>query len=183
LYSGEATGTANGAIQFPVAIKAPVKIICVGKLREPFWKAAQEEYVKRLQSFTTRLEIIEVADEATPDDASPAQENIGREREAERILARIGERNYVIALDGSHGKTFTSPAFAAHLETLLASGVATSYVFIIGGSLGLHETVIERADLSLSFGQFTYPHQMMRAILLEQLFRAGKISAGQAYHK
>ncbi len=166
-----------------MAIKAPIKIIAVGKLREPFWKAAQEEYAKRLQTFTTRLEIIEVSDEATPDDASPAQENIGREREAERILAKIAPRDYVIALDGSRGKSLTSPDFAAHLENVLASGTAPGFTFVIGGSLGLHETVIERADLLLSFGAFTYPHQMMRIILLEQLFRAGKISAGQAYHK
>ncbi|MBC7806071.1 MAG: 23S rRNA (pseudouridine(1915)-N(3))-methyltransferase RlmH [Akkermansiaceae bacterium] len=160
-----------------------MKIIAVGKLREPFWKAAQEEYAKRLQSFTTRLEIIEVSDEATPDDASPAQENIGRERESERILTKITPRDYVVALDGPRGKSLTSPAFAAHLETLLASSAATGFVFVIGGSLGLHENVIGRADLLLSFGMFTYPHQMMRVILLEQLFRAGKISTGQAYHK
>lgn len=166
-----------------MALKAPIKIVAVGKLREPFWKAAQEEYAKRLQSFATKLEIVEVADEPTPDDASPAQENIGREREAERILAKLGERSYVIALDGSRGKSLTSPAFAAHLENCLASGTAPGFVFVIGGSLGLHETVIERADFLLSFGAFTYPHQMMRVILLEQLFRAGKISAGQAYHK
>lgn len=166
-----------------MAIKAPIKIVAVGKLREPFWKAAQEEYSKRLQSFTTRLEIIEVADEATPDEASPAQESIGREREAERILAKVGERSYIIALDGSRGKSLTSPAFAVHLETLLATSATSTFTFVIGGSLGLHETVLERADFLLSFGSFTYPHQMMRVILLEQLFRAGKISAGQAYHK
>lgn len=166
-----------------MAIKAPVKIIAVGRLREPFWKAAQEEYGKRLQTFTTKLEIVEVADEATPDDASAAQEHLGREREADRILAKVGDRSFVIALDGSQGKSMTSPAFAAHLESLLASGDAANFVFVIGGSLGLHESVLQRADLLLSFGAFTYPHQMMRVILLEQLFRAGKISAGQAYHK
>ncbi|MBC8143097.1 MAG: 23S rRNA (pseudouridine(1915)-N(3))-methyltransferase RlmH [Armatimonadetes bacterium] len=162
--------------------KAAVKIIAVGKLRESYWKAAQEEYAKRLQAFTTRLEIVEVGDEPTPDDASPAQETAGRDREAERILAKIVPRDFVIALDGT-GKIFTSPAFATHLETLLAEGVASNFVFVIGGSLGLADAVRERADLLLSFGAFTYPHQQMRIMLLEQLFRAGKISAVQAYHK
>ena len=164
-------------------MKCPIRIIAVGKLREPFWKDAVAEYAKRLQSFTTRLDLIEVADEATPDDASPAQEMSGREREGERILARIGERDHVIALDGSRGESFTSPAFAARLENLLAGGTASGFMFVIGGSLGLAGSVLARADLLLSFGTFTYPHQMMRVILLEQLFRAGKISAGQAYHK
>ena len=159
-----------------------MKIIAVGKLREPFWKAAQSEYVKRLAAFTTRLDIVEVADEPIGDNASPAQETAVRDKEAERILAKIADRDYVIVLDG-RGESFTSPAFAVYLESLLGAGSASGFVFVVGGSLGLAAPVIARANLSLSFGAFTYPHQLMRVVLLEQLFRAGKISAGQAYHK
>lgn len=166
-----------------MAAKPQVKILAVGKLREPFWKAAQEEYTKRLTGYTSRIEVVEVADEASPDDASTAQEAAVRLREAERLLAKISERDYVIALDGTHGKVFTSPAFAAHLETLAANGDASAFVFVIGGSLGLHESVRTRANLLLTFGSFTYPHQMMRVILLEQLYRASKIARGEAYHK
>lgn len=164
-------------------MKPALRIVAVGKLREPFWAAAQDEYVKRLRTHSTRLEIVEVADEPTPDDAAPAQEGTTRDREAERILSRLLPRDYVIALDGTRGTSFTSPAFAAQLQTLLATGTTSGFTFIIGGSLGLSDAVLSRANLLLSFGAFTLPHQLMRVVLLEQLFRAAKITAGQAYHK
>lgn len=161
--------------------KFAVSVICVGKLRETFWKDAEAEYTKRLSAFTTRLNMIEVADEPTPEGASPATEEAIRAKEGERILARLGERDYVIALDRG-GVTLDSPKFSARLEKLAADGAST-FSFVIGGSLGIHDSVLTRADLTLSFGAFTYPHQLMRVILLEQLYRAAKIARGDAYHK
>jgi len=162
--------------------KPAITIIAVGKLRESYWRDAEAEYRKRLGAHTTKLTIVEVADEPTPDDASAAQEETIRRREGERILAQIGDKDYAVALDLG-GKTLDSVAFAAHLERATAERGASRFTFVIGGSLGLHEAVLARADLRLTFGAFTYPHQMMRIILLEQLFRAGKINRGEAYHK
>jgi 23S rRNA (pseudouridine1915-N3)-methyltransferase len=159
-----------------------IRILAVGRLREAFWRDAEAEYRKRLSGYTAKIEVVEVADEPTPDNASPAQEEATRLREAERLLARLTDREYVIALDGG-GREFTSPAFAAHLGTLASERGAGDLAFVIGGSLGLHESVRARAGLVLSFGRFTYPHQLMRVILLEQLYRAAKISANEAYHK
>jgi 23S rRNA (pseudouridine1915-N3)-methyltransferase len=166
-----------------MAAKPQVRVIVVGKLRERYWQDAEAEYRKRLTSYTTRLEVLEVADEPTPDDASPAQEQTIRQKEAERLLSKIGEREYVVALDGSQGKSYSSPAFAAHLEKVLAEGGQSVLTFIIGGSLGLHETLLARADLAVSFGAFTFPHQLMRVLLLEQMYRAFKIQRGEPYHK
>lgn len=166
-----------------MAGKPQIKIIAVGKLRETFWRDAEAEYRKRLTAYTSKLAIAEVADEATPEDASPAQENLVKKREGERILAQIAARDYVIALD-RQGESLDSPAFAAHLEGVAVSGGAGgTLTFVIGGSLGLHESVLARADFALSFGAFTYPHQMMRVILLEQIYRAAKIQRGENYHK
>jgi len=159
-----------------------IRVIAVGKLREAFWRDAEAEYRKRLSGYTTRLEVIEVADEPTPDNASPAQEDAARLREGERILARLSEREHVIALD-SAGRAFSSPAFAAHLQNLATQGGVSDVAFVIGGSLGLHESVRARAGLLLSFGAFTFPHQLMRVVLLEQVYRAFKIARGEPYHK
>jgi 23S rRNA (pseudouridine1915-N3)-methyltransferase len=166
-----------------MAAKPQVRIIVVGRLRERYWQDAEAEYRKRLTSYTTRLEILEVSDEPTPDDASPAQEQAIRQKESERLLAKIGEREYVVALDGGRGKAYTSSTFAAHLEKVLADGGHSVLTFVIGGSLGLHETLLARADLTLSFGAFTFPHQLMRVLLLEQIYRAFKIQRGEPYHK
>ena len=166
-----------------MAAKPQVKIVAVGRLRERHWQEAEAEYRKRLGAYTSRLEIIEVADEPTPDDASPAQEATIRQREAERILARLSEREYVIVLDGSRGRSFTSPAFAAHLERIAAEEGRSALAFVIGGSLGLDESVLARADLLLSFGAFTLPHQLMRVVLLEQVYRAARIVRREPYHK
>jgi 23S rRNA (pseudouridine1915-N3)-methyltransferase len=165
-----------------MAARPQMSIVAVGRLREAFWKDAEAEYVKRLTAYTSKITVVEVADEPTPDDASAAQEETIREREAARLLAKIGARDYVIALDRT-GRAFDSPGFAAHLERMAADGEASALTFIIGGSLGLHASLLDRANLVLSFGAFTFPHQLMRVILLEQLYRAAKIQRGEAYHK
>jgi 23S rRNA (pseudouridine1915-N3)-methyltransferase len=163
--------------------KPQITLLCVGKLKETFWKDAEAEYLKRLQSYTTKIRVIEILDEPTPENASAATEAQIREREGEKLLgklAKLTERAYVIVLD-SQGKSFDSVAFATHLESVLLS--YSEIVFIIGGSLGLSESVKEKAHLILSFGKFTLPHQLMRVVLLEQIFRAGKIGRGENYHK
>ncbi len=156
-------------------------IIAVGRLRETFWKEAEAEYLKRLAGHTSKIVVVEVADEPTPEAASEAQNELIRQKEATRILSQVGERDYVIALD-SAGKSLNSVRFAAHLEYLATEGNSV-FTYIIGGSLGLHTSVHGRANLVLSFGAFTYPHQLMRIILLEQLYRASKIARGENYHK
>lgn len=158
-----------------------VTIVAVGRLRETFWKDAEAEYLKRLSGHMSKIAVAEIPDEPTPEDASEAQEEAIRQKEGTRILAQLGERDYVIALDRT-GKTFNSLTFAAHLERLATEG-NSAFAYVIGGSLGLHSSVLTRADLLLSFGAFTYPHQLMRVILLEQLYRASKISRGENYHK
>jgi 23S rRNA (pseudouridine1915-N3)-methyltransferase len=163
--------------------KPQITLLCVGKLKETFWKDAEAEYLKRLQSYTTKITVIEIPDEPTPENASVATEAQISEREGEKILAKIAktsERAYIIALD-SQGKQFDSITLATHLESVLLSH--SEFVFVIGGSLGLSESVREKAHLILSFGKFTLPHQLMRVVLLEQIFRAGKIGRGESYHK
>jgi 23S rRNA (pseudouridine1915-N3)-methyltransferase len=161
--------------------RVQVTIIAVGRLRETFWKEAEAEYLKRLSGHTSKIAVVEVADEPTPEDASESQEETIKQKEGARILAQIGERDYVIALDRT-GKIFDSLAFAAHLERLATEG-NSAFTYIIGGSLGLHTLVLSRANTCLSFGAFTFPHQLMRIILLEQLYRASKIARGENYHK
>jgi 23S rRNA (pseudouridine1915-N3)-methyltransferase len=165
-----------------MAAKPQVKIIAVGRLRERHWQDAEAEYRKRLASYTAKLTVAEVADEPTPDAASDAQEEVIRQREGDRLLAQIGQREYVIALDRS-GRSFDSPGFAAHLDRVTAEESASALTFVIGGSLGLSAPVLDRANLILSFGAFTYPHQLMRVILLEQIYRTARIQRGEPYHK
>ena len=163
-------------------MRPQITILCVGKLRERYWQDAEAEYRKRLGAYTVKWTVTEVADEPTPDDASPAQEETIRRKEGERLLAKIGERDYVIALD-REGQAFDSPGFASHLEWATAENGASAFVFVIGGSLGLHQSVLDRAKLRVSFGAFTFPHQLMRVLLHEQLYRAFKILRGEPYHK
>ena len=165
-----------------MAARPALTLLAVGKLREVFWQDAQAEYRKRLSAYTTRLSIIEVTDEPTPDTASPAQETAIRQREGERLLLMVPPRDFVVALD-SRGKSLDSPALSALMERQTAEEGISAFTFIIGGSLGLSPEVLARADLTLSFGAFTYPHQLMRIILLEQLYRAAKIARGETYHK
>lgn len=147
-----------------------ISIICIGKLKESFWKDACSEYLKRMSRFA-KMEIIELA-ESKSDDI---------DEESAEILAHIPKSSYVIALDVG-GKSLSSEAFAEKISTLAIDG--TSHIsFVIGGSNGYNDSVRKAADLRLSFSDFIFPHQMMRVILLEQIYRAYKINAGEKYHK
>jgi 23S rRNA (pseudouridine1915-N3)-methyltransferase len=157
-----------------------IQIVAVGKLKEKYWVGAIEEYSKRLSPYA-RLDIRELPDEKTPDSMSPAEEEQVKAREGERILAALKPDAHVIAL-AIDGETWTSEQLAAQLDNQAVYG-GGSIAFIIGGSLGLAPTVLARADKLLSFGRMTYPHQLMRVILLEQIYRAFKINRGEPYHK
>jgi 23S rRNA (pseudouridine1915-N3)-methyltransferase len=157
-----------------------ITLICVGKLKEKYLSQGVEEYSKRLSRYCT-LEIIELADEKTPDNAGVALEDIIKKKEGERILKALKEDSYCIAL-AIDGNMLSSEELASKIETLGVSG--TSHIsFIIGGSLGLSEDVLKRADYKLSFSKMTFPHQLMRMILLEQIYRAYRIISNQPYHK
>lgn len=157
-----------------------ITFVTVGKIKEKFFRDAVAEYQKRLSKYC-RLDIIEVADEKTPDKASELLEDQIKQKEAERILKNIKENAYCIALT-IDGKKRDSVNFAGHIEELGLGG-KSSLVFVIGGSLGLHERVITRADEQLSFSDMTFPHQLMRVILAEQIYRCFRIINGEPYHK
>ena len=157
-----------------------ITLIAVGKIKERYFEDAIKEYSKRLSRYC-RLEIIQVADEKTPDGAGEALENQIKEKEGRRILEQIREGSYVIAL-AVEGKQMDSLEFAARMERLAVEG-KSHLVLIIGGSLGLSKEVMQRADLALSFSPMTFPHQLMRVILLEQIYRSFRIRAGEPYHK
>ncbi|HJB07867.1 MAG TPA: 23S rRNA (pseudouridine(1915)-N(3))-methyltransferase RlmH [Candidatus Enterocloster faecavium] len=157
-----------------------ITLIAVGKIKERYFEDAIKEYSKRLSRYC-RLEIIQVADEKTPDGAGEALENQIKEKEGRRILEQIREGSYVIAL-AVEGKQMDSLEFAARMERLAVEG-KSHLVLIIGGSLGLSKEVMKRADLALSFSPMTFPHQLMRVILLEQIYRSFRIRAGEPYHK
>lgn len=157
-----------------------ITILCVGKIKEDFYSKAIAEYSKRLSRYC-KLEIIQVNDEKTPDNASDKLEAQIKDKEGERILDKISEDSYVIAL-AIEGKQPDSVALSEKLHKLTLHG--NSHIcFIIGGSLGLSENVIKRADELLSFSNMTFPHQLMRVILLEQIYRAFRIQNGEPYHK
>lgn len=155
-------------------------ILCVGKIKERFFADAIAEYRKRLSRYG-KTEVIEVADEKTPDQASETLESQIRQKEAERLIRHIRDNMYVIALD-LRGKEYDSVAFAEHLEEIMLRG-GSHIAFVIGGSLGLHPLVLQRADERICFSKMTFPHQLMRVILLEQIYRANRIQKGQPYHK
>ena len=157
-----------------------ISIISVGKLKEKYLKSGIEEYTKRLGSYT-KINEIEVADEKAPEQLSEADMEIVKKKEAERILAKISPDAYVIAL-AIDGKMKTSEQLAKDIESLMTYG-RSKIVFVIGGSLGLHEEVLKRADEKLSFSKMTFPHQLMRLILVEQVYRAFRIMKGEPYHK
>ena len=157
-----------------------ITLVTVGKIKERFFDQAIKEYEKRLGRYC-RLEILQVADEKTPDGAGEALENQIRQREGERILAKIGDHDYVIAL-AIEGKMLDSVELAKKIEKLSVDGNG-QVVFIIGGSLGLSDAVLRRADFLLSFSKMTFPHPLMRVILLEQIYRANRIQRGEPYHK
>ncbi len=157
-----------------------ITIIAVGKIKEKYFTGAIEEYAKRLSRYC-KLELIEVPDEKTPDGASDATELHIKEKEGERILQKISDSAYVIAL-AIDGKMLDSEELAAQMERWNVGGVS-HMVFVIGGSLGLAPAVMKRADYRLSFSRMTFPHQLMRVILLEQIYRSFRIRNHEPYHK
>ena len=157
-----------------------ITVIAVGKVKEKFYREAIAEYEKRLSRYC-RLEIVQVDDEKTPDKAGMAMEQLILRKEAERILRYIREDALVVTLE-IQGKEYDSEGFAAVLERAATQG-SSHIQFIIGGSLGLHEEVCKRADHAVSFSKMTFPHQLMRVILLEQIYRGYRIINGEPYHK
>lgn len=157
-----------------------VRIIAVGKLKEKYLKTGIDEYVKRLKGYT-KVEIVEVADERIPDNPSEADNVRVKDKEGERVLARIGPRDHVILLDVG-GKMLDSEEFSSYLETKMTGG-ESSFTFVLGGSLGHSPAVYQRADMKLSMSKMTFPHQLARLILLEQIYRAFKIMRHETYHK
>ena len=157
-----------------------IQIICIGKFKEKYWTDAIAEYSKRLSRYCT-LEIIELKEARLPDKASPADEENVKLEEGRSILKAIKDGTYVITLE-ILGKQLTSPELADKIQTLSIEG-KSNVAFIIGGSLGLSAEVSRRADYKLSFSKMTFPHQMMRVILLEQVYRGFKIIKNEAYHK
>lgn len=157
-----------------------INIICVGKLKEDYLKAACGEYQKRLSRFCT-LHISELRDEAIPENASPAQVRQALDKEAARIEALLQPRDYIITLC-VEGRAESSEGFAETLSAVQQAG-AGRLVCIIGGSCGLADSVKSKSRIKLSFSKMTFPHQLMRVLLLEQMYRAFKINAGESYHK
>lgn len=157
-----------------------ITILCVGKLKEKYWRDAEAEYSKRLKRFAN-LQITELKESLLPANASPADEAAVKEAEGEAILAKIKSSDHVISLE-IDGKGLSSTQLSAKIEELGLQG-KSSIVFVIGGSLGLSPAVSRRADFKLSFSDMTFPHQMMRIILLEQVYRSFKIIRHEAYHK
>ncbi|MBQ8627421.1 MAG: 23S rRNA (pseudouridine(1915)-N(3))-methyltransferase RlmH [Agathobacter sp.] len=157
-----------------------ISIVCVGKVKEKFYRDAIDEFSKRLSRYC-KLEIIEVADEKTPDQASDTEVKQIKDKEGERLLKNIKEDAYVICLC-IDGKQLDSEELSNKVEKLGIQG--TSHIcFVIGGSLGLAEDVVKRADYKLSFSKMTFPHQLMRVILMEQIYRAYRIMNNEPYHK
>ena len=157
-----------------------VAVVCAGKLKERYWREAQAEYEKRLQSYCD-LRIVEVADEKAPEKLSDALKQSVMEKEGARLLKQVDDDAYCIALD-MRGKAPDSVAFAGQIRRIQETKDG-KIAFVIGGSLGLSRAVLERADETLSLSALTFPHQLARIILLEQLYRGFRIRAGEPYHK
>lgn len=155
-------------------------ILCIGKLKERYWTEAVCEYSKRLSRYCD-LTVEELKEEKAPQNPSPAEEETVKQEEGRRMLSRVKDQAYVVALDVK-GKALSSQELAFQMEQLGVEG-KSSVVFLIGGSLGLSEEVLSRADFRLSFSKMTFPHQMMRVILLEQIYRSFKIIRKETYHK
>ena len=157
-----------------------ISIACVGKLKEKYLADAVREYSKRLTRYC-RPEILEVTDESIPEKASEAEETALRAKEGERLLKIIPENSWVVTCEIA-GKTPDSIEFAGLLRKWMNEG-KSHFTFVIGGSTGLSEDILRRSDFRLSFSRMTFPHQLMRVILLEQIYRAFRINAGEPYHK
>lgn len=157
-----------------------ISIISVGKLKEKYLKQGIDEYMKRLGPYA-KVEIIEVPDEKAPENLSRAEELDVMQKEGTRIIDKLSTDTYVITLE-IKGKQLTSEELAAKIDELATYG-KSKIAFVIGGSLGLSEEVMKRSDMALSFSKMTFPHQLMRLVLLEQVYRAFRINTGAPYHK
>lgn len=157
-----------------------ITVLCVGKIKEKYFTLGIDEYAKRLSRYC-KLEIIEVADEKTPDNASENEELQIKAKEGDKLLRYIKDNAFVIAL-AIEGKMLTSEELSEKMEQLGING-DSNVVFVIGGSLGLDKRILDRADYKLSFSKMTFPHQMMRMVLLEQVYRGYRIMKGEPYHK
>ena len=157
-----------------------IQIICVGKLKEKYWQDACTEYMKRLSRYCN-IEIVELKESRLPENASPADEENVKKEEGASILKAIKDGTYVITLE-ILGKMLDSPQLAEKMDELALDG-KSNIAFVIGGSLGLSAEVSKRSDYKLSFSKMTFPHQMMRVILLEQIYRSFKINRHETYHK
>lgn len=157
-----------------------IKIVCVGKLKEKYFKDGIAEYVKRMSRFA-KVKIVQVPDEKAPEKLSPAEMEQVKEIEGKRILDKIKDKEYVY-VTAIKGNERTSEAFAKELSDLTTYG-HSDITFVIGGSLGTSDAVNRRADDLISFGKFTMPHQLMRLVLIEQIYRAFMINSGSPYHK
>ena len=157
-----------------------ITILTVGKIKEKYLKDAIAEYAKRLSRYC-KLQIVEVEDEKTPDGASAAMEDQIKEKEAARLSKCLDEEAYLITLE-IQGKMLDSESFSKTMEQICLRG-KNHIQFVIGGSLGLHTSITERSDLALSFSKMTFPHQLMRVILLEQVYRSFRIQNNEPYHK
>ncbi|GMA48410.1 23S rRNA (pseudouridine(1915)-N(3))-methyltransferase RlmH [Tetragenococcus muriaticus] len=157
-----------------------IKIISVGKLKEKYLIQGIQEYTKRLQGYA-KVQLVEVADEKAPENLSETEMNLVKEKEGQRILAKTRDTEFLFAL-AIEGKNPSSEAFAKQIDQLTIQG-KSNLTFVIGGSLGLSEEVLKRSNAQLSFGNMTYPHQLMRLILAEQIYRAFRINRGEPYHK
>ncbi|MFO3668124.1 23S rRNA (pseudouridine(1915)-N(3))-methyltransferase RlmH [Anaerococcus kampingiae] len=158
-----------------------IKIIAVGKIKEKFYQDALAEYLKRMKAYN-KVEIVEVPDEKAPENLSEKEINQIKNKEGEKILAKIKEDSYVITLEIG-GKALDSIAFAKLIQKEKIQGSGRDLVLVIGGSNGLGENILKRSDNRISFGKMTYPHQLMRVILMEQIYRAHRIISGEPYHK
>ncbi len=157
-----------------------ISIVTVGKLKEKYLKQGIEEYLKRLGSYA-KVEVFEVPDEKAPEELSDTEMVQVKQKEGERILSKIGQDTYVIAL-AINGKLKSSEELADSLDKLATYG-KSKIAFVIGGSLGLSDEILKRADEQLSFSKMTFPHQLMRLILVEQIYRAFRINRNEPYHK
>ncbi len=157
-----------------------IRIICVGKIKEKYLVQGISEYSKRLRRYA-KIQVIEVEDEKAPESLSPTEEQLIREKEGTRLKKHFRQDGVkiILAIDG---KSLSSEEFSNQIQQYGVSG-KSQFDFIIGGSLGLDENIIKEADLLLSFSKFTFPHQLMRLILLEQIYRAFRIAKGEPYHK
>lgn len=157
-----------------------IDILCVGKIKEKYLRDAVDEYSKRLSRYC-KLNIVEVNDEKTPDEGTESLEEKVRETEGERLARYLKDNAFIVTLE-IEGSQLSSTELAKKIGDIAVSG-RSHIQFIIGGSLGLSKDIIKRADMHLSFSQMTFPHQLMRVILLEQIYRSFKINANEPYHK